>query len=375
MTRLGDKCHCKDKISSAVTKYTELEPALCQELRKIVNALVVPEKGLLACDESPSSLEQRFEEIGVENNETNRRNYRQILFSAEKCKFSQCISGVILHHETVYQKTSDGIDLIELLHQRNVVPGIKVDKGQVPLFGTNGEKTTEGLDSLQERCLQYKRDGCHFAKWRCTFNISATTPSQLALDTNANVLARYASICQSTRMVPIIEPEILNTGEHGINRALEVHEEMLSVLFRTLQEHRVYLEGIILKVAMVLSGIKNNVNCTPQLIAENTLTALQRTVPPAVAAIAFLSGGQSDTDAVVNLNAICAYEGRKPWPLMFCYGRALQNVVLQTWRGNPKNVHKAQGALLERARICSQATLGELKSVQGICTKRKANSH
>ncbi|XP_076767072.1 fructose-bisphosphate aldolase [Xylocopa sonorina] len=375
MTRLGDKCYCKDKISSPVTKYTELEPALCQELRKIVDAVVVPEKGLLACDESPSSLDQRFEEIGVENNETNRRNYRQILFSAEKGKFSQYISGVILHHETLYQKTSDGIDLIELLHQRNVVPGIKVDKGQVPLFGTNGEKTTEGLDSLQERCLQYKRDGCHFAKWRCTFNVSATTPSQLALDTNANVLARYASICQSTRIVPIIEPEILNTGEHGINRALEVHEEMLSILFRTLQAHRVYLEGIILKVAMVLSGIKNDVNCTPQLIAENTLTALQRTVPPAVPAITFLSGGQSDTEAVVNLNAINAYEGRKPWTLTFCFGRALQNTVLQTWKGNPKNVQEAQAAFLERARLCCQASSGELKPVHGICTKRKANSH
>ncbi|KAF3422141.1 hypothetical protein E2986_03588 [Frieseomelitta varia] len=359
-------------ISSPVTKYTELEPALCQELQKIVDALIVRGKGLLASDESPSSLQKRFDDLGVKNTETNRRDYRQMLFSADKSQFSKYISGVILHHETVYQKTTDNVELIELLRERDVVPGIKVDKGLVPLFGSKNENTTEGLDNLQERCIQYKRDGCHFTKWRCTFTISETTPSQLAMVTNANVLARYASICQSARMVPIIEPEILSNGNHGINRALEVHEEVLSILFRTLQEHRVYLEGMILKVAMVLSGIKNSVNCNPQIIAENTITALQRTVPPAVPAIVFLSGGQSDEDAVVNLNAINAYEGRKPWPLTFCYGRALQNTVMETWSGNSEKVEDAQAVFLERARLCSQASVGELDPENGVCTKKSS---
>ncbi|XP_003494167.1 fructose-bisphosphate aldolase [Bombus impatiens] len=368
MKRLGDKCNCKDKISSPITKYTELEPALCQELRKIVDAIVVPGKGLLACDESPSTFQERFDEIGVENTEINRRDYRQMLFTADKSQFSKYISAVILHHETVYQKTSDDVELIELLRQRDVVPGIKVDKGLVPLFSSKDENTTEGLDNLQERCIQYKRDGCHFTKWRCTFTISETTPSQLAMVTNANVLARYASICQSARMVPIIEPEILNCT-HGINRALEVHEEVLSILFRILQEHRIYLEGMILKVAMVLSGIKNSSNCSPQIIAEHTLAALQRTVPPAVPAVIFLSGGQSDEDAVLNLNAINAYEGRKPWPLTFCYGRALQNAALKTWKGNPDKVQDAQAAFLERAKLCSQASLGELEPENGVCTR------
>ncbi|XP_003706232.1 fructose-bisphosphate aldolase [Megachile rotundata] len=370
MMRLGDKCSCKDKILSTVTKYSDLDPALCQELRKIVETLIAPGKGLLACDESPTSLEKRFNELNIENTETTRRDYRQMLFTADKSRLSKYISGVILHHETVYQKTTDDIDFIELLRQRNVVPGIKVDRGLVELFGTKDENTTEGLDSLQERCIQYKRDGCHFAKWRCTYTISETTPSQLAMAANANVLARYASICQSARIVPIVEPEILNTGNHGINRALEVHEEVLSVLFRALNEHRVYLEGMILKPAMVLSGIQNNVNCTPQIVAEYTLNAMQRTVPPAVPAILFLSGGQSDTESVFNLNAINTYEGKKPWTLSFCYGRALQNTAMKVWGGNADNNEQAQEVFLERARLCSEAALGQVQLSNGICTKR-----
>ncbi|KAG6804106.1 fructose-bisphosphate aldolase [Apis mellifera caucasica] len=369
MKRLGDKCYCKDKVSSPITKYTELEPALCQELKKIVEAVVVPGKGLLACDESPASLQKRFDELGVENTETNRRNYRQMLFSADKSEFSKCISGVILHHETVYEKTTDGIDMIELLRQRNVVPGIKVDKGLVPLFGAKNENTTEGLDNLQERCIQYKRDGCHFAKWRCTFSITETTPSQLAMVTNADVLARYATICQSARIVPIIEPEILSPGDHGINKALEVHEEVLSNVMRALHQHRVYLEGMILKSAMVLSGRKEEVNCTPQIVAEHTVLALQRTIPPAVPAVLFLSGGQTDEDSVINLNAIVNYEGKKPWQLTYCYGRALQNEVMKIWKGNSAKVAEAQTLLLKKIKLASQAALGQLEVENSVCTK------
>ncbi|CAK9810716.1 Fructose-bisphosphate aldolase [Anthophora quadrimaculata] len=370
MLRLGDKCICKDKISSPVTKYSELDPALCKELRKIVESLTAPGKGLLACDESPSSLEDRFSELGVENNENSRRDYREMLFTANKCQLSQYISGVILHHETVYQKSTNGVELTEVLRQSNVIPGIKVDKGLLPLFGAKNENTTEGLDNLQERCIQYKHDGCHFTKWRCTYSISETTPSLLAMVANANVLARYATICQSARMVPIIEPEILNAGDYGINRALEVHEEVYSVLFRTLHEHHVYLEGAILKPAMVLPGVQSSTNCTPQIVAEHTLTALQRTVPPAVPAVLFLSGGQSDKDSVVNLNAINTYEGKKPWTLSFCYGRALQNTAMSTWKGKRENVSKAQAVLLERAKLCSEAALGALESESGVCTRK-----
>ncbi|XP_076376113.1 fructose-bisphosphate aldolase [Megalopta genalis] len=369
MKRIGDKCSCKEKLLSPVTKYGELNPALCAELRKIVDTLLVCGKGIMACDESPTSLSERFEELNIENSETQRRDYRQMLFTADESQLTKYISGVILHNETVYQKTSDGISFVELLQQRNILPGVKVDAGLVDLFGTQGEKTTEGLDNLQERCIQYKRDGCHFTKWRCVYTISENTPSQLVMDTNANVLARYATICQSARLVPIIEPEILSVGDYGINKALEVHEEVMSILFRALNEHHVYLEGTILKPAMVLSGIKNTANCTSQIIAESTLTGLQRTVPPAVPGIIFLSGGQSETEAVTNLNTICAYDGKKPWKLSFCFGRAIQNAAMKAWKGLPENVEEAQAVLLERARLCSEASLGKLET-NGMCTKK-----
>ncbi|XP_076276205.1 fructose-bisphosphate aldolase [Lasioglossum baleicum] len=334
--------------------------------------MLVSGKGLMACDESPSSLNARFDELGIENTETQRRDYRQMLFTADESQLTKYISGVILHPETVYQKTTDGISFVELLQQKNILPGVKVDTGLVDLFGTNGEKTTEGLDNLQERCIQFKRDGCHFTKWRCTYTISDNTPSQLAMNTNAHVLARYATICQSARLVPIIEPEILNPGDYGINKALEVHEEVMSILFRTLNEHHVYLEGAILKPAMVLSGIKNTTNCTSQIIAESTIVGLQRTVPPAVPGVVFLSGGQSDTESVTNLNAICSYEGKIPWRLTFCYGRAIQNAAMKVWQGQPGNVEEAQAVLLERTRLCSEAALGKLQA-DGMCTKKGQN--
>lgn len=350
----------RQKISSS-TKCTELDPTLCLELQKIIEAIVTPGKGLLACDESPASLDQRFQEHGIENTEITRCAYREMLLSAHKSQFSRYISGVILHHETIYQKTSKDVEFLELLRQNNIVAGVKVDRGLVPLFGTENEKTTQGLDDLKENCIRYKKEGCHFAKWRCVFSISERCPSQLALNTNANVLARFASICQSARMVPIVEPEILSNNEYDMNQTLKVHEKMLSILFRTLNEHHVYLEGMILKPAMVLSRIQNSARCTPQIIAEYTLKALRRTVPVAVPAIFFLSGGQSDKEAVLNLNAINMYDDKKPWRLSFCYGRALQNAPMKIWRNNPENVNKAQAIFLERAKLCSEASLGELQ--------------
>ncbi|XP_024939783.1 fructose-bisphosphate aldolase-like [Cephus cinctus] len=324
MARMGGRCQCKEKSTDAFVRYKNLEPALCLELKKIVEAMKSPGKGILAVDESPATLDKKFQEMDITSTESIRRDYRQMLLSTDKTRLNKCISSVILHHETVYQKTSDDVEFIEFVRQKNLIPGVKVDKGLVNLFGTDNETTTQGLDELQERCIQYKKDGCHFTKWRCTFSISDSQPSYLAMLTNANVLARYASISQSARLVPIIEPEILNQGEHGINRSRQVHEEMLSILFRTLNEHRVYLEGIILKPSMVLAGLDHARYCKPQIIAESTVSALQRTVPAAVPMIAFLSGGQTDEETTLNLNAINQYEAVKPWTLTFCFGRALQ---------------------------------------------------
>ncbi|XP_077256302.1 fructose-bisphosphate aldolase, partial [Temnothorax americanus] len=349
------------QISSSVAKCTELDPALSLELEKIIETISAPRKGLLACDESPASLEQRFQAIGIDNTESTRRAYREMLLSADKSQFSQYISGVILHHETIHQRTSEDVEFVEFLRRRNIIAGVKVDRGLARLFGTEDEKTTQGLDNLQENCVRYKNEGCHFAKWRCVFSISERCPSHLAMITNANVLARFASICQSARMVPIVEPEILSNGEYGIDRALQVHEEMLSILFRALNEYHVYLEGMVLKPAMVLSGIKNAIKCTPQIVAEYTLRALRRTVPAAVPAIFFLSGGQTDEEAVLNLNAINACDNKKPWRLSFCYGRALQNMAMKIWKNNSENVDKAQAMFLKRAQLCSEASLGELQ--------------
>ncbi|XP_012224742.1 fructose-bisphosphate aldolase-like isoform X2 [Linepithema humile] len=369
MTQLETKCCCKDKILSSITNCTELDPALCQELHKIIETIAAPGKGLLACDESPLSLNERFHMLGIENTESTRRDYREMLLSADKTQLSRYISGVIMHCETIYQRTSEDVEFIEFLRQRNIVAGVKIDQGLVPLFGTEDEKTTQGLDDLQENCIRYKKEGCHFAKWRCVFSMSERCPSQLAMTTNANVLARYASICQRARMVPIVEPEILSKGEHDINRTLQVHEEMLSILFRVLNKHHVYLEGMVLKPAMVLPGIKNEIKCTPQIIAEYTLKALRRTVPTAVPAIFFLSGGQTDEESVLNLNAINAYDDKKPWRLSFCYGRALQDTAMKVWTNNPKNIEKAQAVLLERAKLCSEASLGKLQlGENNICT-------
>ncbi|EFN84595.1 Fructose-bisphosphate aldolase [Harpegnathos saltator] len=306
-------CYCKGKP----------EPTLRLELQRIIETLTAPGKGLLACDESPTGLEHRFCDIDVENSESARRDYREMLLSTDK--LSRYISGVILHDETIRQRTSRNVEFVEFLRRRNIVAGVKVDLGLVPLFGTEDEKTTQGLDELREKCARYKQAGCHFTKWRCVFSISEKCPSHLAMITNANVLARYASICQGARMVPIVEPDILTTGDYDINRALRAHQQVLSILFRVLNEHHVYLEGMLLKPAMVLPGITGTKKYTPQVVARYTLSVLRRTVPVAIPAIFFLSGGQTDEESATNLNAINTHDvDKKPWRLSFCYGRALQ---------------------------------------------------
>ncbi|XP_022832148.1 fructose-bisphosphate aldolase isoform X3 [Spodoptera litura] len=340
-------------------------PELQEELRKIAQAIVAPGKGILAADESTGTMGKRLQDIGVENTEENRRKYRQLLFSSDAA-LSENISGVILFHETLYQKADDGTPLVTLLEKRGIIPGIKVDKGVVPLFGSEDECTTQGLDDLAQRCAQYKKDGCHFAKWRCVLKIGRFTPSYQAIMENANVLARYASICQSQRIVPIVEPEVLPDGEHDLDRAQKVTEVVLAAVYKALSDHHVYLEGTLLKPNMVTPGQGCKKTYTPMDIGRATVTALLRTVPAAVPGVTFLSGGQSEEEASVNLNAINTVDMKRPWALTFSYGRALQASVLRAWAGKPENVLAGQQELIKRAKANGQASQG--KYVAGSVT-------
>ncbi|XP_017793284.1 PREDICTED: fructose-bisphosphate aldolase-like isoform X2 [Habropoda laboriosa] len=340
-------------------KYDKADPELKEELRKIAQQIVAPGKGILAADESTATIGKRLKDINVENTEENRKAYRQLLFTAAKDVIGQHISGVILYHETLYQKADDGTPFVELLKQRGILPGIKVDKGVVPLFGTDDECTTQGLDDLQARCIQYKKDGCQFAKWRCVLKIKNGCPSKLAILENANVLARYASICQSARIVPIVEPEILPDGDHDLARCQQVTEEVLAAVYKALADHHVYLEGTLLKPNMVTPGQSCPKKAAPMEIAGATVTALLRTVPPAVPGITFLSGGQSEEEASLNLSAINSFPAKKPWALTFSYGRALQASVLRAWGGKKDLVGAGQDELIKRAKANSAAALGE----------------
>jgi len=301
---------------------------------------------------------KRLTSIHVENTEENRRQYRQLLFSADK-EMANNISGVILFHETLYQKADDGTPLVKLLKDKNIILGIKVDTGTVNLAGTDGEVTTQGLDGLAERCVQYKKDGCDFAKWRCVLKISEFTPSYLAMVENANVLARYAMICQQAGIVPIVEPEVLPDGDHDLETAKRATEEVLSFVYKALQDHHIYLEGTLLKPNMVTAGQSCSTKYTPQQVADATVCALRRTVPVAVPGITFLSGGQSEEDATIHLDAINKFPLHKPWALTFSFGRALQHSVLQAWKGKPENAKAAQAQLLRLAKANGEAAVGK----------------
>ncbi|XP_072393015.1 fructose-bisphosphate aldolase-like [Diabrotica undecimpunctata] len=340
------------------TSWNYPDAALRAELKKIADAIVAPGKGILAADESVPTVGKRFADIGIENTEDNRRKYRQLLFTTDPA-IGQYISGVILFHESLYQKADDGTPFPELLKQRGIIPGIKVDSGVVPLFGSNDESTTQGLDDLAKRCAQYKKDGCHFAKWRCVLKINPQTPSIQALIENANVLARYASICQANRIVPIVEPEILPDGGHDILICQKTTETVLAYVYKALADHNVYLEGTLLKPNMVTSGQSSANKSTPAQVAEATVTALQRRLPPAVPGVTFLSGGQSEEEATVNLNAINQFPGKRPWALTFSYGRALQASVLRAWGGKDENIKAGQEELMKRAKANSEASLGK----------------
>jgi len=331
---------------------------LQQELRRIANALVAPGKGILAADESTGTMGKRLTSVGQENTEDNRRNFRELLFSCDEARMSKAISGVILFHETLYQKDSAGVPLVNLIKEKGIIPGIKVDAGVKDLFGSEDECTTQGLDNLDQRCKQYKADGCDFAKWRCVLKIGENTPSYQAIMENANVLARYASICQAAGIVPIVEPEVLCDGTHDLDRCQKVTETVLAAVYKALNDHHVFLEGSLLKCNMVTPGQAAPVQATPEQVGLATVTALSRTLPPAVPGVVFLSGGQSEQQATENLNAInqCT-AAAKPWRLSFSFGRALQASALKAWSGT--NVKAGQEELLGRAEANSLASQGK----------------
>lgn len=329
------------------------------ELRKTANAIVARGKGILAADESTGTIGKRFSSINLENSAENRRKYRQLLFSTAA---SDYISGVILYDETFRQKDDKGTPFPKMLQQQGIIPGIKVDMGVVPLAGTIGEGTTQGLDDLATRCKEYYDGGCRFAKWRCVLTIGPHTPSHLGMLENANVLARYASICQQNGLVPIVEPEVLQDGEHDLDRCQKVTEQVLAYVYKALADHHVFLEGTLLKPNMVTPGQACSKRSSAGDIARATVTALQRGVPAAVPGIVFLSGGQSEVDASVNLNAINQFQGKKPWALSFSYGRALQSSVLKAWQGKNENLKAAQQVFFTRARANGLATDGKYEN-------------
>jgi fructose-bisphosphate aldolase, class I len=331
------------------------------KLSDIAAAMTARGKGILAADESSGTIKKRFDSVGVESTGESRRDYREMLFRTEAA-MREHIGGVILFDETIRQKAADGTPLVRIIADTGAVPGIKVDKGAKPLAGAPGETVTGGLDGLRERLAEYHDIGARFAKWRAVIDIgrkgSPDIPSAYAIHANTHALARYAALCQEAGIVPIVEPEVLMDGDHPITRCQEVTEYVLRRLYSDLAEHRVKLEGTVLKPNMVLSGMKCPEQAGIDEVAERTVNTLKRTVPAAVPGIAFLSGGQSDEDATARLNAMNAgYD--TPWQLTFSYGRALQHAPLTVWSGNRANMARAQAAFAHRARMNGLATRGE----------------
>ena len=327
-----------------------------ENLDSVARKLVAPGKGILAADESTPTIEKRLKSIGVASTEENRRAYRDVLFTT--AGVGEFISGVILFDETIRQKTRDGRTFVEALEQQAVIPGIKVDKGAKSMANFPGEKITEGLDGLRERLAEYRQLGARFAKWRAVIGIGEKIPTRRCIETNAELLARYAALSQEADLVPIVEPEVLMDGAHTIERHFEVTEQTLQIVFHALAEHRVALEAMLLKPNMVLSGKDCPHQASVQEVAEATLRCMKRVVPAAVPGLVFLSGGQTDLQATEHLNAMNRLD-RVPWELSFSFGRALQAPVLTIWKGDPTNVADAQRAFHHRAWCNSKARFGK----------------
>jgi fructose-bisphosphate aldolase class I len=329
------------------------------DLERVASAMVAKDKGLLAADESGSTIKKRFDKIGLESTEEHRRAYRDMLFTTPAV--AQFISGVILFDETIRQKSKDGTPFPDYLNRLGIIPGIKVDAGAKPLAAFPNETITEGLDGLRERLAEYYKLGARFAKWRAVIDIGADFPTRFAIESNAHALARYAALCQEQNIVPIVEPEVLMDGSHTIERCEAVTNDVLAEVFAQLERHRIYLEGMILKPNMVIAGKKCGTQASAEQVAAATVRCLKRHVPSSVPGIMFLSGGQSPADATLHLSLMNKL-GALPWKLSFSYGRALQDAALAAWGGKEANVAAGQKEFHKWAKLNGLATTGAFKA-------------
>ena len=325
------------------------------DLHETARALVAEGKGILAADESSGTIKKRFDSIGAESTEENRRAYRDLLFTTPGAE--EFISGVILYDETIRQSSADGTPFPKLLEGKGIIPGIKVDMGAKPLAGSPEETVTEGLDGLRDRLEEYRELGARFTKWRAVISIGGGRPSDYAIWVNAHALARYAALSQEAGLVPIVEPEVLMDGDHSIEESYRVTSRTLQAVFTELFDQRVERDGMLLKPNMVLSGYGASGRAGVEEVAETTVKCLANTVPASVPGIVFLSGGQTDEDATAHLNAMNAI-GPHPWQLSFSYGRALQAPALKAWGGEAGNVEAAQKAYYRRAKFNGAARSG-----------------
>jgi fructose-bisphosphate aldolase class I len=332
-----------------------------EQLAETAQAMVAAGKGIIAIDESNATIAKRFQGVGIENSEENRRAYREMLLTTPK--LGDHISGAILFDETIRQSTKSGVPFTKVMMDNGIIPGIKVDKGTQPLAGFQGELVTEGLDGLRARLEEYYKLGARFAKWRAVINIGDDIPSGTCIEANSHALARYAALCQEQGLVPMVEPEVLMDGTHDIQTCYEVTEVVLRSLFDALYNHNVMLEGTILKASMIVPGKDSGEQASIDDVAENTIMCLKTAVPAILPGIVFLSGGQSDEDATAHLDAMNRM-GPHPWPLSFSYGRAMQSAALKIWSQDlVGNLRKAQDMVHARARDNGLAALGQWRKV------------
>ena len=327
-------------------------------LVQTAQALVAEGKGILAADESGGTIKRRFDSINVESTEDNRRNYREMLFRT--AGVNEFISGVILFDETIRQNAADGSQMVKVLADQGIISGIKVDKGTIPLPESPEELVTEGLDGLRDRLKEYVELGAGFTKWRAVISITDSTPTSYCIGANAHSLARFAALSQEAGLVPIVEPEILRDGDHDIDRCFEVTEETLREVFDQLAQHKVDLEGMLLKPSMVISGGAAAKRADPKEVAERTIEAFKRVLPASVPGVVFLSGGEPDDSVTANLNALNqqAADARAPWELSFSFGRSLQGAPLAAWAGKAENTEAAALAFYTRASLTGAARRG-----------------
>lgn len=326
-------------------------------LIKTVKRLLAQPKGILAIDESLPTCNKRFEKLGIPQTEEKRREYRELLITAPNIE--QYISGYILFDETIRQSNKDGISFPSILRQKGIDVGIKVDAGTEDFFGHSEEKITNGLDGLEERLKEYKKLGATFAKWRAIYTIGQNIPSEECMLKNAEIFTKYAILCQKNDIVPIVEPEVLIDGNHTLEECYKVTARNLELVFAELGRANVFLPGMILKTSMVIPGKNSEVTVSNMEIAQNTVKCLKEKVPGVIGGIVFLSGGQNDIEATMNLNAMHKL-GPLPWPLTFSFGRAIQNGALQSWAQNPNDVAGAERLLLQAAENNSLASVGQI---------------